>query len=117
MRQRSQVTRAIYSTSSAMNDLCPNPLRLLDDDGPALLAQELLDKIRAQPAFTRAAAALPTAERLASRPSAGRCPAAPVGIDHTGLDGVEKVLNLRFVLGENAGCQPVFGIVGVLDCL
>src|SRR5205085_12702239 len=85
------------------------------EDRVALLAHELGHVPAAEPALAGRPRALPAAERLESRPGAGRRPARAVGVEHARLDRGEEAVELVAVLGEDAGGQAEIAAVGVGD--
>src|SRR3989304_4897061 len=89
----------------------------LPDDRLALLAEELLDVVGSQRRLAGGAGPLPAAEGIDARPGPRGRPRPAVGVGDSGLDLVEEPLHLALVLAEDAGGQPVIGVVGPGDRL
>src|SRR5690606_12027582 len=70
---------------------------IVADDRLGLLAEELLDVVRAEAALAGRAGALPAAEALDARPGTGRGARAAVHVHDAGLDGVQEPIDLVLV--------------------
>src|SRR5207249_9556291 len=102
--------------SQRLNRSCQDAISLLDRR-LALLAHELSDIIGTERALAAGAGAYPPAKRLHALPGAGGRAAAAIAVGHARLDFVEKFLLLLFVVGKDAGRQPILAVVGQLDRL
>src|SRR5438034_11739333 len=97
--------------SQRLKRSCQEAILLLDGR-LALLAHELGDIIGTERALATGAGAFPAAKRLHARPGAGGRAAAAIAVGHARLDFVEKFLLLLFVVGKDAGRQPILAEIG-----
>src|SRR5262245_47914927 len=85
------------------------------DDRAALLAQVLVQVVRASARLAVGAARLPAAEGLDAGPRTGGRTGSPVDVDDTSLDPLEKTVDLGLLPGEQPCREAELRRVGPLD--
>ena len=102
-RRRQHRSPASPSTRSWRDSASPRLRAASDDDRAGLLAEVLLQVVRAAAGLAGGAGALPAAERLHAGPGAGRGAGRPVDVHDAGLDAVEEAVDLGSVGREQTG--------------